>query len=178
MLRNTRARYGLASKALHWLLAAGILGLTGLGAWMVTLGYFDSWYNRALALHRSGGMIVLGLALLFAAWKVVSPSPPLQAGLRGWERAGAATVHALLLGAMVVVPASGYVISTSAGSGFPFLGRWEVPALLPRSDTVRDLAIVIHAAAAYAVLPLVAVHAGAALKHQFIDRHGTLRRML
>ena len=67
MLRNTRARYGLASKALHWLLAAGILGLTGLGAWMVTLGYPDSWYNRALALHRSGGMIVLGLALLFAA---------------------------------------------------------------------------------------------------------------
>lgn len=177
MLFNTHARYGLASKALHWLIAAGILGLTGLGAWMVGLGYFDSWYNRALALHRSGGMIILGLALVFAIWKIASPSPPLQAELRASERLGARTVHLLLLGAMFVVPASGYVISTSAGSGFPFLGAWEVPALLPRSEIARDLAITVHYVAAYGLLPVIAVHVGAALKHQFIDKHGTLQRM-
>lgn len=178
MLFNTDARYGLASKALHWLIAAGILGLTGLGAWMVSLGYFDSWYNRALALHRSGGMIILGLALMFAIWKIASPSPPLQAELRAWERCSARAVHLLLLGAMFVLPASGYVISTSAGSGFPFLSALEVPALLPRSETARDLAITIHYVAAYGLLPFVVVHAGAALKHQFIDKHGTLQRML
>lgn len=178
MLFNTSTRYGLASKALHWLIAAGIIGLTGLGAWMVSLGYFDSWYNRALTVHRSGGMIVLGLAVLLAAWKVVSPSPPLQAELRAWERAGATAVHILLLAAMFIVPASGYVISTSAGSGFPFLGPWDMPALLPRSETARDLAITIHYVAAYGLLPVIVVHAGAALKHQFVDKHGTLRRML
>ena len=178
MLFNTGARYGIASKVLHWLIAAGIIGLTGLGAWMVGLSYFDSWYNRAPALHRSGGMIVLGLALLFAFWKIASPSPPLQAELRAWERSGARAMHLLLLAAMFVVPASGYVISTSAGSGFQFLGLWEIPALLPRSETVRDLAITIHYVAAYGLLPVIAMHAGAALKHQFIDKHGTLRRML
>ncbi|MCY4097226.1 MAG: cytochrome b/b6 domain-containing protein [Rhodospirillales bacterium] len=106
------------------------------------------------------------------------PSPPLQAELRAWERCSARAVHLLLLGAMFVLPASGYVISTSAGSGFPFLSALEVPALLPRSETARDLAITIHYVAAYGLLPFVAVHAGAALKHQFIDKHGTLQRML
>ena len=178
MLYNTEGSYGLASKLLHWLLATGIIGLTALGAWMVDLGYLDSRYNLALSLHRSLGMAVLGLAVLFAVWKFVSPSPPLQAELRDWERHGARLTHALLLCAIFALPASGYVISTSAGAGFPFLDLFEIPAIFPQSETLRDLAIVVHAAVAYGLLPVVVVHASAALKHQFVDGHGTLKRML
>jgi cytochrome b561 len=178
VLYNTESSYGLASKLLHWLLAAGIIGLTALGAWMVDLSYLDSRYNLALSLHRSLGMAVLGLAVLFAVWKFVSPSPPLQAELRDWERHGARLTHALLLCAIFALPASGYVISTSAGAGFPFLDLFVIPAVFPQSETLRDLAIVVHAAVAYGFLPVVVVHASAALKHQFVDGHGTLKRML
>ncbi len=178
MLPNSRTEYGIASKALHWLTAVGIIGLIGLGAWMVGLSYFDSWYNRALALHRSIGMVVLGLGALFAAWKLVSPSPPLQEELRPWERLAARAAHAFLLAAMLVIPVSGYLISTSAGTGFPFFGLGEIPALFDKSDALRDLAIAVHYYAAYGVAVVLLVHAGGAIKHQFIDKHGTLRRML
>jgi cytochrome b561 len=36
----------------------------------------------------------------------------------------------------------------------------------------------VHYYAAYAIGALALLHAGAALKHQFVDRDGTLRRML
>ena len=178
MLHNTPTRYGAVSKVLHWLIALGMIGLTGLGWWMVGLSYFDSWYNRGLTLHRSIGMVVLGLAVVFATWKIVSPSPPLQRELKPWEQRGARAVHALLLGAMFVLPISGYLISTSAGAGFPFLGSWEIPAVLPKSEARRDLAIAVHYYAAYGLIAFIAAHAGAALKHQFIDKHGTLKKML
>ena len=46
------------------------------------------------------------------------------------------------------------------------------------SKELRDVAIDVHYYLAYATLVLVAAHAGAALKHQFLDRDGTLKRMI
>ena len=155
-----------------------MIGLIWLGWWMVGLGYFDSWYNRALSIHRSVGIVLLGLGGAFAIWKIVSPSPRLQSELQPWERHGARLVHFLLICAMFILPVSGYVISTSAGSGFPFFGIWEVPAVLPRSEFGRNLAISAHVYISYGLIVVIALHAGAAIKHQFLDRHGTLRRML
>ncbi len=177
-LRNTTTGYGLVSKLLHWLIALFILGLTGLGWWMVGLSYYDSWYNRGLELHRALGIIALFLATAFVAWKMLSPSPGLQTELTPWEKLGARAAHGLLLLAMFAIPITGYVISTSAESGFTFFGLFEVPALLPASETTRDLAITLHYYIAYGLLAVIAVHAGAAIKHQFVDKHGTLRRML
>lgn len=177
-LRNSTGGYGLVSKLLHWLIALGILGLTALGWWMVGLSYYDSWYNRGLELHRAFGMAVLLLATLFVVWKLLSPSPGLQSELTGWEKLGARIAHGILLLAMFLIPVTGYAISTSAGRGFSFFGLFEVPAVIAISEASRDLAIDLHYYIAYGLLAVVAIHAGAAIKHQFVDKHGTLRRML
>ena len=178
MLRNTANGYGLVSKTLHWLIACCIIGLVGLGWWMVDLSYYDTWYNRGLELHRAIGMIVLVLATIFVIWKTLSPSPGLQAELRPWEKLGASAAHIVLLLAMFVIPITGYVISTSSQSGFTFFELFEIPAILPKSEASRELAITLHYYIAYGLLAVIAVHAGAAIKHQFIDKHDTLRRML
>ncbi len=178
MLRNTTDRYGLVTKLLHWLIALSIIGLIGLGWWMVGLSYYDTWYHRGLELHRAIGMLVLFAAAIFVIWKIWSPSPGLQTELRPWEKLGARLAHLVLLLSMFLIPISGYVISTSSDSGFTFFDLFEIPALLPQSDATRDLAIEIHYYIAYGLLGVIAVHAGAAIKHQLIDKHGTLRRML
>jgi cytochrome b561 len=178
MLRNTVNSYGLVSKALHWLIALGIIGLIALGWWMVGLSYYDAWYHRGLELHRAIGIVVLCLATVFVLWKTLSPSPGHQAELKPWEKLGARIAHVLLLLAMFIIPLSGYVISTSSESGFPFFDLFEIPALLPKSEDARDLAIFIHYYIAYGLVAVIALHAGAAVKHQFIDKHGTLKRML
>ncbi|MCG8492775.1 MAG: cytochrome b [Sneathiellales bacterium] len=178
MILNSETRYGLVSKSLHWLIALSIISLIVLGWWMVGLSYYDQWYHQSLEIHRALGMLVLLLASLFLIWKIFAKSPPLQSELTALEKLGAKTAHILLLVSMFTIPVTGYVISTSAGAAFTFFGLFDIPAVTQISEASRELAITIHYYAAYCVGILALVHAGAALKHQFIDKHGTLRRML
>jgi len=175
---NDEQRYGLVTKALHWATALLILGLVALGWWMVDLSYFDRWYTRALAWHRAFGLAVFVLGVLTLMWHRVSLPPGPQASLRAWERKAATGMHHLLLLLVLAIPASGYVISTSAGQGIDVFGWFEVPAIGAVGPRLRDVAIDVHFYLAYAILALVGLHAGAALKHQFIDRDGTLARMI
>ncbi len=178
MLRNTPARYGIVSKCLHWLLAAMMLGLGWLGWYMVDLSYFDPWYHDALEWHKALGVLVLAVAVVKAGWVLRSPLPELQGDLPGWQRIAARTVHVALFASTLLLPLTGYIISTSDGKGVSMFGLFDVPALLPRDTGMRDRAIELHFYLAYAMLSLACAHALAALKHQFVNRDGTLARML
>ena len=57
-------------------------------------------------------------------------------------------------------------------------GLFDLPALFEKNDEVRDFAIELHFYIAYGIGFLVLGHAGAATKHQLIDRDGTLARMI
>ncbi len=178
MLKNTPERYGLVAKLLHWSIALSILGLIGLGWYMVDLTYYDPWYNKTLSLHRVVGLAVLAAAIFYLLWQRVSRSPALPASIPRAQQLAAAAVHHLLFLMMLLLPVTGYLISSSAGQGIPVYGWFEVPALVQVSEATRDLVIAIHYYGAYGTGILAAVHAAAALKHQFIDRDGVLARML
>jgi cytochrome b561 len=178
LLRNSNSRYGSVSIVLHWSIALLIIGLIGLGYYMVGLTYYDRWYNASLSWHKSLGMIVLGLAALKLGWRLYSPPPAPLLELRRWERLGARCMHVLLFAMMLVIPISGYFISTSAGQAVEIFGWASIPALQRLDPEGRDLAIAVHFYAAYGTALLVLGHAGAALKHHFINRDDTLRRML
>ena len=178
MLANSETRYGLVSKLLHWLMAAGVVGLIGLGWWMVGLDYYSPWYHDAPALHKSIGLCVFAAALATALWHRISSKPKPQEALKAWEKTASAAAHAALLAAAVLIPITGYSATTSAGEGVSFFGLFEVPALIARNDALRDLANDVHFFLSYGLVAVILAHAGAALKHQFVDGHGTLRRML
>ena len=177
-LKNTPARYGLLSKSLHWSNAVLIIGLIGLGCYMVGLTYYDRWYNAALAWHKSLGLVALALAMVMIGWHWYNPTPAPLAGWQSWERLAARIMQAVLLVMMIVIPLSGYMISTSAGQGVEMFGLLRIPALWHGDSTLRDGAIAAHFYAAYGTALLVIGHAGAALKHHFVNRDETLRRML
>ena len=178
MLKNSAERYGLVTKLLHWTIALAILGLIGLGWYMVDLTYYDPWYHKTLSLHRVLGLGVLAAAIFFLLWQRVSRPPALPASIPRAQQLAAAAVHHLLFLMMLLLPVTGYLISTSAGQGIPVYGWFEVPVLVQVSEATRDLVIAIHYYCAYGTGVLAALHAAAALKHQFIDRDGVLARML
>lgn len=178
MLKNTPARYGLVTKLLHWIIAFSIFALVWLGWWMVGLSYYDSWYHKSLNLHRVLGLAVLALAVLMLLWQWFSPPPALPASLAPLQKTAAHIVHGLLFVLMIVVPVTGYLISTSAGQSIPVYGLFEVPVVVRVDEQTRDWVIALHYYAAYGIGLLALGHAAAALKHQFIDRDGVLARML
>jgi cytochrome b561 len=178
LIRNTPATYGLLTRLLHWLIAVMILFLVWLGWYMVKLDYYDRWYYDSRSWHESLGMIVLMLAVAKIGWQWYSPLPPVDARLRAWERMSATGMHRLLLVLMVLIPVTGYLTSTSDGKSVEVFAWLHVPAVISHNKPVRDLAISLHYYLAYGVFFLALGHAGAALKHQFLDRDGTLARIL
>ena len=178
LIKNTLSRFGLFSKLLHWSIAILIIGLIWLGWYMVDLTYYDKWYNDSLHYHKSLGMLALALALVKIGWQWHTPAPGPVAGLKTWEKASAKVMHYVLWGMMLLIPVTGYLISTSAGKPIQLFNWFELPAIVDVDEELRELAIDVHFYLAYATLFLVAGHAGAALKHHFINRDNTLRRML
>ena len=178
LIKNTKARFGLVSKALHWTAAALMLGLIWLGWYMVDLTYYDKWYNASLHYHKSLGLLVLILALAKIAWHWHTRAPAPLPGLKTWEKVGAKLMHYVLWGMLLLLPITGYLISTSAGKPIQLFNWFELPPLVEVDEALRELAITVHYYLAYAALGLIAAHAGAALKHHFINRDDTLKRML
>ncbi|KPV41309.1 cytochrome B [Thiohalorhabdus denitrificans] len=174
--RNTSENYGWLAIGLHWLIAVGVLGLFGLGLWMVELTYYDDWYNRAPALHKGFGILVLALTLARLLWRWANPAPVPEG--RPMERRLGPIVHRAMLALLVAVLIAGYLISTAEGRSIDVFGWFQVPATLHGLERQEDIAGWLHRWLSYALIALVALHAAAALKHHFLDRDRTLLRML
>ncbi len=178
MCRNTATQFGLVSKCLHWSMALLIIALIVLGWLMVGMDYYNPWATPALDYHKALGMLVLILCLLRLAWLLCSITPAESLSLKQWERFLAKSVHRIFYLLMLLIPISGYVISTSLGAGIDIWGYFEFPALFTIGDGVKDWAIAWHFYLAYFIAVLLLLHTLAAFKHQFIDKDGTLKKML
>jgi cytochrome b561 len=178
MWRNSTQHFGMVSILLHWLMALAIYGMFALGLWMVGLGYYDSWYHDAPEIHKGIGLLLFAALLARIGWRFLSPPPkPLQSDSLSVRRA-ARVAHGLLYGLLLVLLLSGYLISTAEGKPISVFGWFDVPALFSGAAQQADLAGDIHLWMAWSLIVLSALHALAALKHHFIDRDVTLKRML
>lgn len=177
-LRNDNAGYGWIAIGLHWLVALTVFALFGLGLYMVELGYYDPWYQSAPDLHRSVGLTLLTVALIRVVWRVLSPPPAPPGNHHRWEKIGARLAHWGLLVLLFVAMISGYLISTADGSGIDVFGLFQVPSLTGRQNGLEDSAGQVHYWSTWALVVLAGLHGLAALKHHFIDRDATLKRML
>jgi cytochrome b561 len=173
---DTHDRYGLISIALHWLVAAAVMGLFMLGLWMVELGYFHPWYQRAPDIHRSIGVMLFAMMLVRVAWRYTNPRPVALGSVS--QRKAAAWMHGLMVVLMYLLVVSGYLISTADGRGIDVFGLFSVPASISGLQNQADIAGEVHELLAFTLIALTILHALAALKHHFVDRDQTLKRML
>lgn len=174
---DSESRYGLVARALHWVVAFLIIALIPLGWYMVRLDYYDPWSHDALEIHKGLGMVVLLLASIMISSQITSRRTLTAVSRKQWEALAAKITHYLLYALMLVVPATGYIVSTSAGAGVSVFGLFEVPAILPKSVPLRDAAISVHYYFAYLGVGLIALHVAGAIKHHFIEKDDTLRQM-
>tara|TARA_B100002003_G_scaffold249665_1_gene286626 strand:- start:1298 stop:1843 length:546 start_codon:yes stop_codon:yes gene_type:complete len=175
--RNTPASYGLVAIIIHWLVAVVVLGLFGLGFWMVDLSYYDGWYRRAPDIHRSIGILLLMVMLFRVAWRMLNEAPEPLPGHKRWEIRSAHMAHLLLYVLIFVAMVSGYLISTADGSSISVFGWFEVPSVTGQIKGMEDTAGTVHYWSTWAIVALAAVHAAGALKHHLFDRDRTLWRM-
>jgi cytochrome b561 len=177
-LRNTRQGYGLISITLHWIAAIAIAALFGLGLWMVDLSYAHPWYTAAPELHIGFGVCLGALVAIRLLWRLMSPRPDFEPGMHGWERAAALSAHWLMYATIVLVVASGYLITTADGASVDVFGWFELPPVQLSIERQQDVAGRVHYYAAWILVLMAGGHTLAALKHHFINRDRTLIKML
>ncbi|WP_254634294.1 cytochrome b/b6 domain-containing protein [Mesorhizobium sp. GbtcB19] len=159
---ETRHGYSAYQIALHWLIAALVLFQLFFGESMTSVvdaaedGQPASATDQALgSAHYWVGLAILALVLLRLVLRLASGAPaPANRGSR-WMQIAAHASHGLFYVLLFATPVVG-LLAFYAGD--------------PWGD--------IHSLAKPAFIVLIAVHALAALYHQFWLRDGTLKRML
>jgi cytochrome b561 len=172
-LRNDAGGYGAVTRALHWIMAAGVIATLPLGLYIARMepALSTIWLY---GLHKTLGMTLLGLLVLRLAWHASSPPP---APLPGpWARV-ARGAHRALYGLLIVVPVAGWVASSATGIDTVIFGSVTVPAIAPASPDLETAAFAVHRAGAWLLGALVVLHAAAAVWHA-LRGDGTLRRMI
>ncbi len=177
-LRNNSQRYGWISIGLHWLVAMTVVGLFALGLWMVDLGYYDAWYRKGPDLHRSIGILLFLVMSARLLWRWISPPPAALATHQRWEVILGHLAHWALYGLLFVAMVSGYLITSADGSSVSVFNWFAVPSITGHRSGLEEIAGDIHEIAVWSLIILAGLHALAALKHHFLDRDDTLRRML
>lgn len=170
-------RYTATAIVLHWLVALLVLCSATLGLYMVDLPLspaklkFYSW-------HKWIGVTIFLLAVLRVLWRLTHPVPAMPAATPRWQRAAAAGSHLLLYLLVIVIPLSGWLMSSALGVQTVYLGVLPLPDLLAKDKALGEQLKLVHAALNWTLAGLVAVHVAAALRHHFVDRDDVLQRML
>ena len=111
-------------------------------------------------------------------WRIGQITPRHLPSHTAVERKLGKIMHQMLYLLVFIIMISGYLISTADGRGIAVFEFFDVPALGVSIENQEDIAGLVHKWLAYLLIALVVLHAWAALKHHFIDKDDTLKRMM
>ncbi|MEL6683046.1 MAG: cytochrome b/b6 domain-containing protein [Pseudomonadota bacterium] len=179
---NNASSYGTVTKTFHWLTALLIVTAIALGAVANRLPYETNdqlaFKAQVFSLHKTLGVIVFFVALARILWALTQSKPgPLHAE-RKVETGLAEIVHWLLYVSLVAVPLTGWIHHAASAGFAPILlpiGQ-DLP-LIPKNETVSELFAGLHWLWSKIMVGAILLHMAGALKHQFVDKDVTLRRM-
>ena len=169
-------RYRSTVVWIHWLTAALLVT-------QVVVGFYFSDLPRGpgrmevFAWHKTLGAVILPLAFARLGVRLVNPPPPYPQDFPRWERALAVWNHRIFYILLIALPLTGLMaVSGRAEDGWVALKfGLSLPAIpgIPKDNELGD----VHEVLVFTTLALLALHIGAALKNQFVDRGPVADRM-
>ena len=185
MGRSSSIRYGDTAIIFHWLIALLIIALLAVGKFMTGLDENDPFRYVLTQWHKSFGIAVLVLSVLRLLWRFTHKPPAEPDYLPNWQKHISGLVHLAFYGLMFALPITGWIMVSASPLNLDtvLFGVIPWPHLPPFADLANKESIAAsfhdyHEIASTILILLVLAHIGAALKHQFIDKDGILRRML
>ena len=179
------SHYTLVAIILHWVMALGILALAGIGLAMAHLKLDPLKLFQLYQLHKSIGITILLAAIFRLAWRFTNRPPALPSSMTRIARKAAEGSHFLLYFFLIALPLTGWALVSASVLDIPTVLYGVVPwphlpilSTLDNKKPVEDALKLVHAYGAWALIALVAAHAGAALHHHFIVKDDVLRRIL
>lgn len=180
---NTATSYGSFARILHWVTALVVFAAIALGlsanGWPSDADADLLAKFRLFSFHKTVGLTALGLGLLRLASVARQEKPSPVSPQKRLENFLAATVHAMLLIALVLVPVTGWLAHSATEGLAPIL--WPFGQSLPFVPVNPDLAerlATVHVVTVWSLIAVLSLHVAGALKHAVIDRDGVFARMV
>ncbi len=180
---NSARGWGWVARLIHWTMAAMILFQLGLG---IRAAEFTSdliTRFQLVQMHKSWGFVIFVLATVRIGWRLGNPAAPgMPPGTPAWQARAARASHLALYALMLILPLSGWVMASAApvqdllGIENLVFGRLALPdPWTPGAEGVEAAAKAVHVASAALLALILALHAGAALRHHLVLRDDCCR---
>ena len=169
-----RQQFNGSMRFLHWLMAAAVLAMLGIGIAMVaSLGD----YHQLVSIHRPLGILILILVVIRFVNRRLSSLPPFPATMSPQERFAASASEALLYMLLLLEPLVGWGMLSAARYPIVLFGSLHLFPILPHSVMLYAVLRRTHTFLAYLLFLAFVAHFGAILFHTLIVRDGMLSRM-
>ncbi|AJQ96370.1 cytochrome b [Gynuella sunshinyii] len=166
----------------HWLIALAFILMIPLGFYMRATYNLELYYY-----HKSIGVIVFGLALARIVWRIREGWPAVDDSHPRYELILARITHWILILATIGMPLSGMMYSGAGGFSLHVFEWVIIPPnpspddpdkMVPYNDFIYRLGVFGHTKLVYVVLAALILHVIGSLKHHWLDKDATLKRML
>lgn len=176
MLENTEQNYGIVAKSLHWLIAVWMIGMLIMGLWMTGLPQVPDTF-KIYGWHKASGMLLLAAVVLRLWWRARNVLPRLIGVENVWQVRAAHAAHRVFYVWMLLMPLSGWVMSSAFGFPVSMFGLVQLPNLVSPNKELGEFFAEVHEWTAYALIATILLHIAAALWHHYVHKDETLRRM-
>ena len=172
---TNRRQFPGSMRFLHWLMAAMVLTMLGIGIAMVaSLG----GYHSLVSIHRPLGISILILVVIRWVNRRLHSLPPFPPTMSPQERVAAHASEVLLYTLLFLEPLVGWGMLSAARYPIVLFGSLHLFPILPHSVMLYAFLRKIHTFLAYLLFLAFLAHFGAILFHTLIVRDGMLSRML
>ncbi len=173
-MASEQGQFPVLMRILHWLMAAMVLSMLGIGVAMVaSLGD----YHRLVSIHRPLGIAILILVVIRFVNRQFSTLPPFPATMSSGERVVAHASEILLYTLLFVLPLIGWGMLSAARFPIVLYGPMHLPPILPHNVMLYAFLRKTHTVLAYLLFLAFIAHFGAVLFHTLVVRDRLLNRM-
>ncbi|MCB1521439.1 MAG: cytochrome b [Hyphomicrobiaceae bacterium] len=174
-MNDRNASLGATTISLHWVLAVAMIGMLAFGLILEDMarGETKSWL---IWWHKSLGVAILVLAIGRLIWRLGEGMPRPLSAMPAWQARVAKATHVVLLLGTLAMPISGMMMTFGSGRAIDVFGLFTVGPF-GKMELIDEIGEIVHGLGGKLLIAAIVLHILGALKHQFIDRDGTLARM-
>ncbi len=163
--------------SLHWIIAIAFIAMLAFGMYVEDLPRSPE-KGELIGLHKSIGVIILLLALVRIGWRAMSKYPAPLSEVPKWQDIIAKLTLLVLILGTVMLPVSGIVMSIGGGHGLAVFGLELIAGSGEKMETLSKIGHIMHGLGGKLMIVFIVLHILGAIKHEHIQKDGTLSRML